>query len=777
MSKPNLCGMLVVSDDRFVPPTRSIPLTGVKVGVAIQGPASRVRVVQSYENREATPLEAVYVFPLEEGSAVCGFAVTLDGQRLEGKVLERDAAFDEYDDAMAEGHGAFLLDQDRPNIFTASVGNLMPGQQVDVEVTYVAELEREGPALRLMVPGTVSPRYVARDQRDFEGLTDAERVNPPVTTQGLPYSLELAVEADLLTPVRSVESPSHKIRSEIDGTRVRVSLSGDEGRLDRDFVLLLTPAEPLLPLSCQAQDRRGDRFALASFTPQIPDTKVPVEVLFLVDCSGSMDGPSIVEARRTLRLCLHSLEPGDRFEIVRFGSSHQGLFGESREYDDDALEAAARWVERLQADLGGTEILAPLNELLALPATRGVARRVVLLTDGQVTNEDRVIDLVRKHRRTTQVYAFGIGHGASEFLVRGVARASRGAAEFVHPGERLEDKVLRHFRRLKRSSASRVRLDWEGLDVADVTPSEVPPLFPGETLTFLARVTGGDAGRAWMNGEVEGQGVLVEAPIAPLSSEHATDDLLAVLWARRRIRELEELGWTDRHGSLQEDRRRAGQHEEERIREELVSLGTRYGLLSSATSYMVVEERPKAERATERAVLRRIPVALTRGWGGIQDEHASFGVWEDHDFMMPRELPSIRHEQPLHLSPRQISPDPSAPARFLRAVVPPPDMPQLELLLSQNADGSWDLDQRIAERCGTNLSDLERAAIRSGHPEGARVLATLLVLLLLDRDDAATREAWRPVIEKGVTWLSRNTADVEPPTPHPDWTDWAEQFV
>ena len=253
----------------------------------------------------------------------------------------------------------------------------------------------------------------------------------------------------LFRTAQSVESPSHKIRSELDGSRVCVSLAGDEGRMDRDFVLLLTAVEPASAISCQVRDRdrQDERFVIASFRPEISVERKPVEVLILVDCSGSMGGPSIEEARRTLRLCLRSLEPGDRFNITRFGSSHESLFSESLVYNDQTLREADRYVAQMRPDLGGTEILAPLLALLT--QTRATASRsIMLLTDGQVSNENEVIALAREHRHDTRIFAFGIGHGASEFLVRGVARASRGAAEFVYPGERIEDKVMRHFSRI-----------------------------------------------------------------------------------------------------------------------------------------------------------------------------------------------------------------------------------------------------------------------------------------------------------------------------------------
>jgi len=789
MPTPNAsAGLLTLSPDEFDGVSSQVPLTGVQIQARICGTAARVRVVQSYENRETVPLESVYVFPLEERSAVSGFAVTIDGRRHEGRVKSRDEAFDNYDDAMAEGHGAFLLDQERPNVFTASVGNLLPGQKVDVEIDYVAELDRVDDGIRLMIPTTVSPRYVPEHRRDFEGMTDGERVNPPVALDPPPYRLKLSVEADLLSAVRGVESPSHKIRFELDGNLVRAELAGDEGCLDRDFVLLLTPAETWRPLSCQTTGRNGERFVMASFRPEIEAERSPVEVAFLIDCSGSMHGPSIDEARRTLRLCLHSLSPGDRFNIVRFGSSHESLFAKSRAYDDTSLKKAEKYVAGMEADLGGTEILAPLRELVASEPADAMPRRIVLLTDGQVANEDDVLTLARQHRDTTRIFAFGIGHGASEFLVRGVARASNGASEFVYPGERIEDKVMRHFKRLTLPAASGARLEWDGLEVADVLPPTVPSFGPGDTVTFLARVTGGESGSVRLTGEIGGRSISTTAEIGPATGESELADVLPLLWAWRRIRELEEgAGWTSRAGSRQFGRKRTkAERERKKVEAELVQLGETYGLTSQATSFVVVEHRAESERSTERAELRQIPVALTRGWGGLAapgfPARMARRSMQTVDMMGVDEFSELACEERIGVGGgperlrqlRSIAMGPPHPASVAETAAPDED-PWLQLLLTQNADGSWEITDDLVERCGCERSVLEDVAARSTRADAAKILATLTVLRLVETVEV--KDAWQPILDKGREWVESALGSAPAPEPHATWDDWARQIV
>jgi Ca-activated chloride channel homolog len=779
-------GLLVKPKDTREPARESIPLTGVSVTARVTATANRVTVRQSYRNTEPKPLEAVYVFPLEEGAAVCGFSVTIDGRRLEGKVKPREEAFADYDDAMSEGHGAFLLDQERPNVFTASVGNLMPGQEVDIEISYVAELVPEGEGLRLTIPTTVSPRYVPAHRRNAEGLDDGDRVNPPVTLDGVSYRLDLRVEADLLSPIRSVESPSHRIHFDIDGSKVTVTLAGDEGQLDRDFVLILRSAEPFEPAARIVSGADGDRFVVASFRPRIEARRSPIDAVFVVDCSGSMGGPSIEDARRTLLLCLKSLEEGDRFEIVRFGSTHESLFGESRPYDDRSLAEADALARSMTADLGGTEILRPLQDVLGRSVAKGLQRCIVLLTDGQVSNDDEVIALARQHSSTTRFFSFGLGAGASDHLVRGVARASGGVAEMIAPGERIEDKVLRHVRRMAEPGAEDVRLEWSGLQVEHQTPSKLPPLYRGDALTVIGKVTSGTTGVATLSAVIAGESVRIEARVAGPDGDDAS---VAVVWAKRRIREIEEgEAWTGRVGSRQRDRvRERTEARKTEAENELVRLGTRYGLMSAATSYVVIDERAEGERAQESAELRQIPVMLTRGWGGIQGASAPPMYASARRSLLRYVAVGGSHLPPIT---EAFFPDDVAlsadPDDFDFAVqrksIPSPWRNKREgrallLLCAQSADGSWPLDAAVTKAARVSLKRLQQVAANLGVAEAERILATAIVLLLVEDGRLPVQDAWRHIVEKGRRWLERATDGLAVPEGHADWLAWARSVL
>src|SRR3954471_10946954 len=218
----------------FTKENAPVPLAGVAVDAEISTLCARVTVTQRYVNNEATPIEAVYVFPLDEGSAVAGFEAIVDGTLVVGEVKERDEAFKVYDEAIEQGHGAFLLDEERPDVFQASVGNLPPGKEVLLKLTYVSELSIGDGAVRFVVPTTVSPRYAPAEDRAGVGRPDSEALTPPVSWT-VPYGLELAVRLAMTGIIGRIESPSHPIAIALNGGQATVTLSQREAALDQDF--------------------------------------------------------------------------------------------------------------------------------------------------------------------------------------------------------------------------------------------------------------------------------------------------------------------------------------------------------------------------------------------------------------------------------------------------------------------------------------------------------------------------------------------------------------
>lgn len=760
----------------------AVPLQGVRITGRLEGTAAALTVLQRYRNTESKPLEAVYVFPLPSEAAVTGLEVRVGDRVLTAAIEDREKAFERYDDALREGHGATLLDQERPNVFQVSVGSILPGQTVLVEIRLALLADSWERGVRLMIPATVSPRYTPASLPP-EVLREIERTTPSYAL-AVPYGVSVEIDAVMPSAIRAVESPSHPVRAEVDGSRARVVLARDVEAPDRDFVLTVEAAEPHRPGALLVR-RNGRDHLLVELRPDLPQPARPArDLLFLVDCSGSMNGDSIDEARRAVELCLRALGPGDRFQVVRFGSTHQALFPDFQEYTQESLDRAVALVRAMRADLGGTEILGALTAAAARPA-KGWHLDAIVLTDGEVSNEELVLAFARQHRGAVRFFSFGIGAGSSEFLVRGLARESGGEAEFIHPGERIEEKVLRQFSRIASPALTDLSLDWGGLKV-EQAPASLPPVFAGGTFRVLARL--GKSAASCAGRTVRLSGTAGSGPVEWTATVAEAGDGGAIpgLWARERIRDL-EAGFGVAAGSRQKRGSAAGKRA-------IVALSKEYGVLCSETSFVAVEERPEAERTDGEVELRRVPVMVTAGWHGGVQAMVNYSPTSSADnqvrachFMPSRG--SERHGsigrpakriRAIAKSPSESRPPASAQRggsfsvfeedppgldldipTFLRQPIekkqaPPPW--HLALLMEQRADGSFRLTELLVRESGLTADDVNRLLHESHLDE--ETLATALAFLTLHRRAGGDQALWEPAAQKAKNWLDAHGGQV-----------------
>ena len=740
-----------------------VPLVGVAIDVTARGTAATVTVAQRYVNREDATVEAVYTFPLEESAAVCGFEIEVGERRIVGQVEEAATAFKEFDEALSRGDGAYLLDQDRPNLFTASVGNLLPGEEVVVRISYVAPLDRNGDQVRLKIPTTVSPRYVPLETLRKMDPVERDHLGPPTVWGDVPYGLQLAVEFAGWSAVKTVECPSHPVRVETQGRTAHVELSGSDIQLDQDVVVTFTMAAESKTVALVAEDEQGDAVVMLDVRAPRDVPRVPVEVVFLVDCSGSMYDSSIESARNALLLCLRSLQDGDVFNVYRFGSTYERLFEKARPFTQESLDDATRNVQELDADLGGTELAEPLSDILK--GERGtLPLRVLLLTDGEVGNENEIIEMAKRHAADATVFTIGIGYGASDLLVKGLARATGGRAEFVHPNERLEPLVMRQMARVAIGDAGACRVDWGALEPDLVAPAELPPLYPGAPLTMYGRVP-----------KKQVRKLAKDAPVVELAVVgHGADgerrlmaslDLAAIeadltiprMLAREAIRDLEEgAADAERRGSVQTERRA------KKANEAIIELAKRYRLMSSETSFVAVEERSEEGRAKAGpAELRRIPVALLKDWHGTDsgfDMRSSMMAAAPSPggraFGFAAAAPAARSRSFLPVSVQSDLAFGVPDDAVTEAPASASD-PLTKLIVEQRADGSWAAGDALEQATGLETDYVRAAAAELGlsGDDGCAVVTTLAALWLLRTDYANRADEWGLPAAKAERWL------------------------
>jgi Ca-activated chloride channel homolog len=586
-----------------------IPLLGVRVEGQLLGRGAKLTMQQRFRNEENNPIEALYKFPLPENSAVTGYTIWVGEKEIKGIVEERDKAFGEYDTAMINGDGAYLLDEERPNIFTLSVGNLNPGMEVIVEITLVFLIDSEGSKYRLTLPTTISPRYVPPAMPDEDGIPITDIIHPPYAPD-VPYGLSLLFQIHHSGKLASVESPSHPIKVNLQEDLIQVELTKDDVRMDRDFILLIDPGQTAAGKAYRYDEGAYAYWQLDLALPESDfETKSRAkEIIFLLDCSGSMGGTSIREAKKALEICLKALQPGCTFDVYRFGSRFNSFFDEPQTYSEYSLNKALQFLKHTDADLGGTEIFAPLQQIFSGAKTND-ERVIVLLTDGQVANEQQVFELTGANRTNLRFFAIGIGAGPNNHLIKGLAKNGNGAAEFIYPGERIEPKMLRMFSRINSAKMEIKSISWhgEGIEQAPL----LPVIFPDTVTTIFARSKAPDSmpKELTVKGSMDGTSKEWKFAVQKAAPQNMP---LPRLWARERIRELEE---ADQSSGSQQVRKAAIK------RNLIIDISKNYQIMSRYTSFLGIEKRSEEDKSKGAAELRKIPALVTTGWHGLMYSH------------------------------------------------------------------------------------------------------------------------------------------------------------
>jgi len=467
-----LLGWFADSDEELVPVSApfQVSLVGVKVEAEVVDFIAEVKLTQCYLNTHDKPIEATYNFPVEEGGAVCGFQAKYeDGTIVKGVVKEKNEARREYTEAVRRGKQANLLESVRRDIFTLNVGNIPPKEFVQITITYITSLKAREDAAAFILPTYIAPRYTPPGERNMTDL-EAQALAPP--TAGVKFfGMDIKINFACRSNIKEITSPTHTsepgISCEVQGKKGFFGL--EDVPMDRDIVVLVTEEECHQPRVCfEILEDGTSKAGFVTLFPKLEFQDLPREFVFVVDRSGSMHGNKIEQARDALLLFLRALPATCTFNIVGFGSRFEPLFDSPVKYTNESLELASRYAMNMQADLGGTEIVSPLNFVLGQePPAGGIERAVFVLTDGQVSNDKQVFDAIRPHcspksKNKCRLFSVGIGAGVSRHLVEGMARAGRGTSRFVEEGSEdlLRVKVLGQLKQALQPSLDNVSIKW-----------------------------------------------------------------------------------------------------------------------------------------------------------------------------------------------------------------------------------------------------------------------------------------------------------------------------
>lgn len=604
-------------------PTGLCPLKHTEVKTAISGFLARVTVTQEFENSFADKIEAVYTFPLPQAAAVDDMMILVGDRVVKGKIMRREDAQATYDAARAKGQIAALLNQQRPNIFTQMIANILPGQQIKVTISYVETLKYDEGTYEWSFPMVVASRYNPASEPENKSsaspetataqaepatsaaaqrVSETDIISPPVAAGRAGHDISIEVNIDAGVPLIKLQSGTHEIEALQPGSgKGQVRLKNQATIPNKDFVLKYSVAgNQIEDALLSHRDDKGGFFTFILQPPQrvsAPDV-MPKELVFVLDTSGSMAGFAIDKARETMLLALDGLYPQDTFNVITFAGDTQILFSQPVPATPANLRKAKQFLTETKSE-GGTEMMKAIRAALEPSDSHDHHVRIAcFMTDGQVGNDKEIINEVQKHPKA-RVFAMGFGSAPNRMLLDKITEYGRGEVEYVADGD--TSAVARRFHeRIRNPLLTDISVDWSGLPVTDVYPKTIPDLFSAKPVVISGRYTAGGKAIIRLKGMMSGQQFVREIPVQ-LPEQETQHDVLATLWARRKVDDLmgQEMNGTQ-SGEMRDD-----------LKSEIVNLGLTHRLMTQFTSFVAVEDTTIGDGIEPRRV--DVPVEAPAG--------------------------------------------------------------------------------------------------------------------------------------------------------------------
>lgn len=561
-------------------PAGQCPLKHTSVKAEVSGFISRVTVTQDFENPFNDKIEAFYSFPLPQLAAVDDMTMLIGDRTIKGQIMRREEAKNAYAAAKQLGKVAALLDQERPNIFTQSVANILPGQQIRIVISYVETLKYEAGAYEWSFPMVVGPRY---NPGTTDPATKADETNqaPPIEGMRAGHDISLELSLDAGVPIESLNSHTHETEIDRpDPTRALIRLKDRNTIPDKDFVLTYQVAGPAINDAVLAhRSERGGYFTLILQPPQRVSAAdvMPKELVFVLDTSGSMNGFPIETAKQTIKLALDKLYPHDTFNLITFAGDTRILFSEPVPATPSNLRKAKKFLEEHEGD-GGTEMMKAIKAALKPSDSQHHVRIVCFLTDGYVGDDMEIIAEVKKYNNA-RVFAMGFGTSPNRFLLDNMSKYGRGEVDYVLDNAGTSVVANRFYERVRSPLLTDISIDWSTLPVTEVYPERIPDLFSAKPLILSGRYLHGATGTIVLKGKMAGEDFVRQIPVE-LPATESSHDVLATLWARRKI---DDLMGQDMAGAQSGNMRAEP-------REEITQLGLKFKLMTQFTSFVGVDE-------------------------------------------------------------------------------------------------------------------------------------------------------------------------------------------
>lgn len=581
----------VKSDD---PDTDRLPLKKTKVKVNIAGVIAEVSITQVYENTGKNTLEAVYIFPASSRAAVFDMKMKIGEREIIAMVQEREKAGQMYEQAKTNGQTALLLEQERPNVFSMNVANILPGDVIEVELKYTEVLIPESGIYSFIFPTVVGPRY----SNAGTGGGEEWVANPYLQEGEAPKSsFDIQVDINAGMPIHSLSSPTHEvdityIGREKAGIRLKKT---ERSKGNKDFILNYRLADKKIVSGLLLYQGREENYFLAMIQPPknvIPEAIPPREYIFIVDVSGSMHGFPLDISKKLMKTLLTNLQPHDRFNILLFAGGSEVFSPEPVHAAPENINRAISFINK-QKGGGGTELLPALKRAMSIPVAEGVSRSFVIATDGYVRVEREAFEFIREHLGDANFFAFGIGSSVNRFIIEGMAHAGNGLP-FVVTGEKEGERIAGKFRKYISSPVlTNVKIKFEGFDVYDVEPKNVSDVLAERPVLIYGKWKGPATGSIKLEG-ISGNEKFVKTVKVLTSIPAEENRAIKYLWAREKIHLLDDYASVSRGDTD--------------LKGEITRLGLKYNLLTRYTSFIALDSEIRNESGNTVSVKQPLPL-------------------------------------------------------------------------------------------------------------------------------------------------------------------------
>lgn len=570
----------------------AFPLRHTAVNARVGGMMAVYELVQTFENPFNEPIEAMYVFPLGDDSAVSGYEIIIGERTITGEIKTREAARETYEQARQSGHTAGIIEQNKANIFTQRIANIAPRETIKIKIRYTELLDYDNGAYTMAVPLTVGPRYLPRDRQGDSPVGSHAHDGTPrngsigyIDATQASSTVSFNAEIDAGVPIFGVESASHElVTNKLSPTRMSVSLAQKGEIPNRDLIVKLKTAGPETTIGLLTHRIDNDGYFLLAVQPKATyrtgDMR-PREVMIVIDKSGSMSGAPLQQAKTVASAIIQTLRYEDSVNVIAFASGVESMAGHAVRGDDTGKRDALDYVRRIEPG-GGTEMEMGVVSTLTSKPSEDRIRVVYFLTDGFVGNDDVVVGAAKQYLGTNRIFTVGIGSAPNRALLDRLALAGRGFASYVTLTEDAKKLAGELVLKSAYPYMTDIEIDWGGLAVEDLTPHAVPDVYAGQPMVISGRYRAPGSSTIKVKATVGGRRTTI--PIAVQLPAYNDFEPTASLWARRRIEVLN------------------ANKDVEDVRKQVTELGLAFHLVTDYTSFVAVDRSRKISNGQPRVV-------------------------------------------------------------------------------------------------------------------------------------------------------------------------------